>query len=81
MAFEPGDSVVMKAGVGPVMNVASVTGEDVRCVWMEMDGKRAEKREETFPVVVLKPYTPPTPQGGAARSRVIGSYVSRGRGY
>lgn len=58
MAFEPGEFVVVKSG-GPKMTVTGLTGDDVRCVWMEADGRSWIKREDTFPDISLTVFTPP----------------------
>jgi uncharacterized protein YodC (DUF2158 family) len=50
MAFEPGDVVVLKSG-GQSMTVASVSDDEVHCLWLGEDG---ELIRETIPSVALE---------------------------
>jgi len=50
MAFEPGDVVVLKSG-GQSMTVASVSDDEVHCLWLGEDG---DLIRETIPSVALE---------------------------
>ena len=50
MPFEPGDVVVLKSG-GQSMTVASVSDDEVHCLWLGEDG---ELIRETIPSVALE---------------------------
>ncbi len=50
MAFEPGDVVVLKSG-GQPMTVASVSGDEVLCIWI---GEEGELFRESLPAVTLE---------------------------
>ena len=50
MAFEPGEVVVLKSG-GQPMTVASVSGDEVLCIWI---GEEGELFRESLPAITLE---------------------------
>lgn len=52
MNFKPGDVVIVRSG-GVPMTISTITGEDVKCQWLDAKQKR---QEGTFNAAVLKKF-------------------------